>query len=198
MKNRRRLLLSLLFLIGLIAPCYAKAWHNIFPLKTTRSEVVKLLGNPREVWTERKETFEAENGTAQITWTNPNCSAEDPVLERSAVKSDSVAYQITFVPKDPLPREFVEKEKQGDPETEDAADLENPLFEFYSISCLKGDEGTFSCRQWNRMRGFGYSNTNLGVHALYYFPANKELDIWKARLKPCSNEQDKVVSKTIL
>lgn len=44
----RHLMLPIGFwLLTLAYPCAAKEWHSISPLKTTRTEVLRLLGEPK-------------------------------------------------------------------------------------------------------------------------------------------------------
>lgn len=47
MMHRLTLLLGCCWLLTLATPCSAKEWHNISPLKTTRAEVLQLLGEPK-------------------------------------------------------------------------------------------------------------------------------------------------------
>lgn len=174
MKKRQIFLSGLLCLFVLVVPCLAKEWRNIFPLKTTRTEVLKLLGEPAKRWETGGEYFEVENGRITISWLLPDCYLQS-VLSEGAIKADSVVNQITFVPKAPLPIEHVEKLQ---PTSE--------LFFVYDGNCLRGGNGYFSCHLMSWKYGFGYSNSNNGVTEIYYFPNEKESTDWKEKLKPCS------------
>lgn len=45
MKVRTISIISVLWLLAV--PCLAASWKNIVPLKTTRAEVIRLLGEPK-------------------------------------------------------------------------------------------------------------------------------------------------------
>jgi hypothetical protein len=178
--KRLILLFGFLCLFLLTMSCFAKEWRGIFPLKTTRAEVIKLLGEPTKRWGSGGEYFKVEDGKVTISWTHPDCYTEKPIQE-SAVKSDSLVYQITFIPNELLPNEFLQQaQKEMQPASE--------IFFVFDGNCLKGGNGTFSCNLWAFKYGFDYSNSHNGVEALYFFPTEKELADWKEKQKSCSIE----------
>src|SRR5215204_3897626 len=99
--NHRVLLIGLFCLINLPLPCSAKEWRNIYPLKTTRAEVIKILGEPNKKRETGGEYFNTADGAVTIGWTRPDCNALKTSLlktslEELPIKSDALVYQITF------------------------------------------------------------------------------------------------------
>lgn len=179
--KRQFLFRYFLYLIVLTAPCFAKDWNNIFPLKTTRSEVLKILGEPSKEKAAEGEYFEVEGGRIKIYWVLPDCYEEN-MLTDEAIKPDSVVYQMAFswqpyLSTDELQRFIWEMRMPAD------------LFWNDEPSCF-GGTFTFSCVSLSTKYGFGYHRNNDGVSTLFYVPTEKERTEWKEKSKPCPAQPD--------
>jgi hypothetical protein len=194
--NRRFFLIGLFCLINLSLPCFAKEWRNMFPLKTTRAEVLKLLGEPQTSEAIEGEYFKVDDGFVKIRWKRPDCFTSEVIMGEESLKHDFLVYQITFIPKEPLSWDSIESEKSieekdspkvsGNVKTEVKDTYKKWLSQ--DIDCLIGTNNTL-CSVMGRYNGFGYSSSNEGITALYYYPTEKESAEWKEKLLPCSVEQ---------
>ena len=194
--NRRQIFLIGFFcLINLTAPCLAREWRNIFPLQTTRGELLKLLGEPQKVRAEEGEYFKIRDGIVKIRWTRPDCYGQDAVTNEPAAEAASLVYQLTFIPEEPLTLSSIESEKSIRPEEypETSGNVKPGVKSVYKkwisqdVDCLIGADNTF-CSIMGRYNGFGYSSSNKGVTALYYYPTEKESTAWKQGRPACSSD----------
>jgi hypothetical protein len=192
--NHRVLLIGLFCLINLPLPCFAKEWRNIFPLTTTRAEVFKLFGEPQRSEAIEGEYFKIEDGVVKIRWKRADCFSKVVVTDEQSLKPEFLVYQVTFLPKEPLSLASIESKKSSEAE----ADSEVPRnaktevkaiykkWMLQDVNCSISTDNTFCSVMGN---GFGYSSSNAGITALYYYPTEKESAEWKEKLKPCSTEQ---------
>lgn len=203
MNHRQILLIGFLCLINLTIPGFAREWRSIFPLQTTRGELLKLLGEPQKDQLKEGEYFKVSDGIVKIRWQRPDCYGQ--VTKEPAAGAASLVYQITFIPDEPLAESSIESEKKTRPEDyseklpkpEDYSDLSKKkraevklvYKEWISqdVDCLIGADGS-SCSIMGRYSGFGYSTSNKGVTALYYYPTEKESTAWKQGRPACSSD----------
>jgi hypothetical protein len=191
--NRPILLIGCLWLLTLAAPCSAKEWHNISSLKTTRAEVLRLLGEPKHSQSDGREYFEIDNQTVTIRWARPDCYGRASITDGVSAGMDVLVFQITVTPKIPL------KLSEVSSELDQASDLKvsrkqdkAALKELYrswlsnDLDCLCSDVSGCSCSTWNREQGFGYSSSNIGVFEVYYGPTAEEIKAWEQNHRLCS------------
>jgi hypothetical protein len=88
--------------IGSAFPCFAKEWHGIVPLQSTRSDVIKLLGPPRHLLWDYRDYFEIENGIVTSEWIDPSCLRKYPVEPDEAIRPDDLVLSIAIRLKKPL------------------------------------------------------------------------------------------------
>ena len=175
MKHRLKLLIGCLWLLILTIPCRAEGWNNIFPLKSTRADVFKLLGDPKPFQRTGPEYFEFEKQRVFIVWTLPNCFGRKLVIDEESAGPDALVYKITV--------------EQEDPGTSKYEDEVRELLEFSKLPDCVGTHGG-SCGVFNSLLGFGYSRSDLGITKLEYFATEVEETAWRLKLKPCSKEND--------
>lgn len=192
--NRPTLLIGCLWLLTLAAPSSARQWHNISPLKTTRAEVLRLLGEPKHSQSDGREYFEVDNQTITISWKRPDCYGRDSIIKGHSVDPDAFVYQVTVAPKVSLKsisEVSGEPDKAPNPKVSrkrDKAALKESYRRWLSqeLDCIGNDESGYSCTIWDGQKGFGYSDSKAGVTALYYFPTDEEAKAWDQKHKPCS------------
>jgi hypothetical protein len=184
MKHRLTLLTGCLWLLTLVVPCAAKEWHNISPLRTTRAEVLQLLGNPQHSQPDEGEYFEVDEQTVTIRWARPDCHGKISIIEEQPVEPEALVYQITVKPKVPL--------ESIDPDASSESNTASPKSKYrrwlsQDINCIGNSEsGVWNCTVWDMEKGFGYSTSKGGVVALYYVPTDKEAKAWTQEHKTCS------------
>jgi hypothetical protein len=174
---------SLLLLLG-VTVC-GKSWQEISPLKTTRAEVLQMLGPPFIDPSDKSEYFGLGHEIVKLRWTRAKCF--EPPSESNAVALDpsDLVIQVTVEPKAPLSYGEFEPLKL---EAESRANERFPEFTVYSTNCLGGREA-MSCSFTNDKTGFGYSTSKMGTTAVYYFPTKTEWDNWKASHAACMNAE---------
>ena len=176
-----------LWLLIFAMPTFAKSWQNILPLQTTRAEVLNLFGSPKTSLNDKIEYFVVDNQTITFTWTRADCSVEDATVDVKSVKSDSLVYQVTVEPDAPL--QSINSYTFDEPKI--PAPIPGFYLSSYQTNCLSNRSGQFSCSSVSSAYGFGYSNSNRGFTALYFFPTNEENKIWKEKHKSCSQVEGK-------
>jgi hypothetical protein len=181
-------LASLFWLCFLAVPCLAKEWHNIYPLQTTRAEVLNLIGSTPQSQPEKSEFFEVENNIVTIKWTKPDCYCEDSIIEGEKADLDALVYQITVEPKISLPLKSLEP-TIVDNSKKQRIELKKAYKNWsdQDVDCLIGQDNSI-CSITNFRTGFGYSLLNFEVTALYYLPTEKQSKDWKEKHKLCSQK----------
>ncbi len=173
-------------LLFLAVPTLAKSWKNIFPLQTSRAEVLNLLGSPKISLKDKSEYFIVGDQKVTFRWTRADCSGEDAITDEKLVKPNSLVYQITVVPDVALRSiDFYNSD-----EPKGATTVSGFLLSSYMTNCISNSSGQFSCSSVNSVYGFGYSNSNRGFTALYFVPTEEENKIWNGKHKPCSVVED--------
>lgn len=174
----------LLCAIGLLvfAPAgFAKEWNNITPLKTTRADVIQILGNPILDDSDNGEHFNFNNYVIRFRWTRANCFAE-PSKDQDKPKSmDDLVLQITVEPKYPQYEKIVEEELESE------QGRKREIKDVYK-KWLSSDLHCFgnSCTISNFTTGFGYTSSKDGFTALYYVATEADWRKLKEGLEPCS------------
>jgi hypothetical protein len=155
---------------------FAKPWRGLVPLLTTRAQVVEMLGSPKLNSAEQTESFDLANEVVVLRWIRPTCGTETPIPKGESFQPSDVVLQITVNPKVPLkatPSDF-------QPNTKNNRDWLSA-----NISCLGHGEG-----KWSSCSiiydGYGYSTSDAGITALYYFPSASDAKDWNATNKSCS------------
>jgi hypothetical protein len=185
MKRHLQFLTVCLLLLALPALCSAKGWRNIFPLKTTRAEVLQLLGTPLRDSPGDGEYFEVDNQTVTIRWARPDCAGQDSIIDEKSAGGDALVYQITVKPK--APGKLSDFDSTSEPDTLSP----KPKYRDWisgDLNCTGRDEkGVWlNCTIAYGEKGFGYSWSKAGVVALYYFPSEEEAKAWNQKHKLCS------------
>ena len=73
-KNFRQLTLSFLLLLFFISVGSAKAWRGIVPLKSTRADVLRILGKPSRL----DYIYDLDEGTVRIMYARQRCAQGIP------------------------------------------------------------------------------------------------------------------------
>lgn len=182
----------LLWLLVFSVPCLAKDWNNIFPLKTTRAEVIQMLGSPNQ--SNEGEYFEIDNQRVIFRWTRPDCYGENSIIEKQPVSLDALVFQITVEPKDPKDERYINirNELNSKPsDSSDSKDIKTVYKKWISndVNCLIDANGS-SCSITNDEKGFGYSTSNDEITRIYYFPTEKELKTREETHQPCKAKEE--------
>jgi len=181
-----------MLLAVLPGPTFAKPWKGIFPLKTTRAEVVKRFGPPTGIDKQQRAIFADSDGTVKISWKRPACIAKDFLWSEKDADDNAVVYQITLEPN--IRFRSVEDYEKSEPTAKPEPTLngKEDIKAAYKrwleqdISCLVG-EGSSSCSVTNDRTGFGYSDSSeAGVTSIYYFATMEETEAFLSSLKPCA------------
>ncbi len=186
MKCRLIVLAGCSWLLGVSAPCSAKEWRNITPLKTTRAEVLQLLGSPQHSKQDGGEYFDFQGKTVTVRWVRPDCSGKDSFLDGKSVGPDALVYQITVTPEVPFPAPPIEADALQEVNKRSV----EPVYKSWvskDVDCLSGGGGITQCSITDWERGVGYSKGKGGVTALYYFPSEGEHKDWAEKQQPCTN-----------
>ncbi len=169
--------LSWLFLLTL--PCAAKSWNNITPLKTTRAEVIRLLGEPKPFQGKGPEYFAYDNAMVFIKWTRPNCVENKLLINEETAGPDALVYQIRI------------NAKYGS-----SLNYEKELADFLLITkkedCVGPRNG--SCGMVSSNYGFAYNRSVIGITELQFFATADEDKIWIAKQRPCEAKPDNSVT----
>jgi hypothetical protein len=162
---------SVTILVGLPLTSFAQSWKGIYPLKTTRAEVIKRLGVRKEIDELGRAVFSSDDGTIRISWKRPNCFSKGTVLETEA-DDDALVYQITLEPISEI--KSIESYKPPDPPVKATNDRKDGFNDWISqdVDCVSGQDSQ-SCSFMGD--GFGYSTSSkLGITAIYYYPTHEE------------------------
>jgi hypothetical protein len=177
MKCRLLILTGCLFWLAFAAsPCVAKQWRNVAPMRTTRAEVLQLLGNPKQNQSDNGEYFDLATETVTFKWVHPTCGTQNPIVDESSIQPDDLVLNIAVKPKVPI----------------QSKDLDISRPKSYSdwlsedVDCLgNGEDGVWNCTIINGREGFGYATSKDGVVAIYYFPTDEEARAWNSEHKSC-------------
>lgn len=159
---------------------FAKSWQNVFPLKTTRAEILNLFGNPKTDLV-TGEYFFVDDQIVTFLWTRADCSGDGAIVNEKLVEPNSFVYQITVEPHTPL--QYIDSYTFDLPKV--ASSVPGFYSTTYQTNCISNSSGQFSCSSVSLYYGFGYSNSNRGFNSLYFFPTSEEIKTWKEKQKPC-------------
>jgi hypothetical protein len=170
MKRSLGFLISSFCIVACTAiPCLAKEWRGIVPLRSTRSDVIKLLGNPTHALWNYREYFMFDNERVRFEWIDPTCVKKYPIELDTEVRSSDLVLNISVTPKKPFPLE----------------ELGLPSDKFYFMDCFGRDDCTFM----DFDGGFAYSTTKDGVTGLSYSATAKEFEAWIQEHKSCQSSR---------
>lgn len=174
-----------MLLAGVAETSFAKPWKGIFPLKTTRAEVVKLLGPSTGIDEYQRAIFAHSDGIVKISWKRPDCVSKDFLWSEKEANDKALVYQITLEPKARL--KSIEEYEKPDPPPKEKEDIKTVYKRWLDqdVNCLIG-EGSSACSISSSRTGFGYSNASQsGVTAIYYFATKDETEAFLSALQPC-------------
>jgi hypothetical protein len=146
-------------------PCFAKEWRGIAPLRSTRSDVLKLLGNPKHSWETATEYFDLNDEKVTIKWIDPTCERKYPIESERDVRPDDLVLAILVYPKKPIP----------------AKELDIPAVGYTTLGCHPNS----FCTVWSFEVGFGFTTSKDGVTALHYEASHDEFKAWLDNHKAC-------------
>jgi hypothetical protein len=144
-------------------PCFAKEWRGIGPLHSTRSDVLKLLGDPKHTWETDTEYFDLDGEKVTVEWIDPTCEREYPVKTK-ARPGDLVSHIYVF-PKSPLSMK----------------ELDAPETGYMTLGCHPGS----SCTLWSPDAGFGFTSAKGGITKLFFGPTGNEFRSWSDEHQGC-------------
>lgn len=178
--------LMTLFIAALAQTTFGKPWKGIHPLKTTRSEVIGILGSIKETDELSRAVFWTNDGIVRVSWTRPDCVTEEFLLKEAEADDNALVFQITLEPISPL------QSIEGLREPESASvgtktDLKSVYKKWLAqdVSCLLSG-GESSCSITSSQTGFGFSSrSGTGITALYYFASTSETETFLKTLAPC-------------
>ena len=153
-------------------PCSAKEWRGIVPLHTTRSEVIKLLGQPTHLLWDYRDYFIRGDEIIRFEWIDPTCARKCPVEPDSEVRPDDLVLSISVTLKKPIPID----------------ELHLSSDKFYLMNCL----GNTGCTHWDLDGGFSFRTTKNGVTGHAYGPATNEFKAWLEAHKACQASRERV------
>lgn len=168
--KRPYILIGLLWLFLYALPCAAKSWNNITPLKTTRAEVIKSLGEPKPLQGTGSEDFGYGNEIVFIKWTRPNCFGKKLLISEEATGLDALVYQIRVQAKHGFSLKYEQE-------------VSDYLATIKEKDCV-GPQGG-SCGGFSNKLGFGYGRSDLGIISVEFFATLEDETIWRSQLKPC-------------
>jgi hypothetical protein len=152
--------------LGLSATCLAKEWRGIVPLHTTRSEVVKLLGEPKHTWETVSGYFDTADARVTVEWIDPACQREYPIYTLQGVaRPDDLVLNIYVSPTKPIP----------------SKEMDIPNVGYMTLGC----HPNAWCTLWSPEAGFGFTSTKEGIDRLVYGPAGDEFKAWSNEHKMC-------------
>lgn len=150
--------------------CYGKAWRDIVPLRSTRADVLKLLGTPHHLQWDYRDYFEVENAIVTFQWIDPNCVRKYPVEPTSAVMPEDLVLNISVS----LTRPLTEKE------------LKIPQGKIWFTDCLgSSPNGPWICTFMDNQEGFAFTTSHGGVTGLSYSASKQEFQDWKDTHSQC-------------
>ena len=172
MRRILRILVGCLCLIVcLSAPCFAKEWRGIVPLHTTRSEVVRLLGEPKPTWELADWYFDLGDSRVEIEWIDPTCERKYPIhTSEGGTRPGDLVLNIWVIEKKPIPLEELHL---------------SPSTIFFG-ECF----GNGVCWSTDISGGFSFRRTKEGVTLHSYGPATEELKAWSAAHQACQAARD--------
>jgi hypothetical protein len=167
MRRLLRILVGCLcLLLCLNAPCFAKEWRGIVPLKTTRSQVVKLIGEPKRTWETASGYFDLADGRATVEWIDPTCERGYPIYTaQDGASPDDLVLNIYVYPIKPIPMK----------------ELDLPDVGYMTLGC----HPNAWCTLWSSEVGFGFTSARGGIDKLFYGPAEVEFKAWSNKHKAC-------------
>ncbi|MEZ5421761.1 MAG: hypothetical protein R2682_01535 [Pyrinomonadaceae bacterium] len=172
------------WMIFAASPVFARSWKGITPLKTTRAEVIVLLGTPTGIDEQSRSVFSHADGTVRISWTRPDCVSKDRLWDAKDADYTALVYQITVEPRAIF--KSIDEYEKLEPPRNDKVDSKAAYTRWVNrdVTCLVG-VGKFGCSADDSTEGFGYSFASR-ITAIYYFAGKVETDRFLTK-RPCSS-----------
>lgn len=166
MKLPIRIILSSCLMVTFGFSCFAREWRGIVPLRSTRAEVIKLLGPPRHLMWDYRDYFDVENAVVTFSWIDSDCRRTYPLEPDASIQLNDLVLGISLRLKQPVPER----------------ELHLPEGKLYFTDCLGGGAHS-SCIFMDD--GFSYSTSNLGVTGLSYGPTQNDFKTWEQTHRGC-------------
>src|SRR3954462_15219190 len=91
MKQSAGMLVSCMCLLVFSAtPSLSKEWRGIIPLRTTRADILKLLGNQKPGKSDPREYFDTDNETISFDCIDPTCARKYPIQPNNVIRSEDL------------------------------------------------------------------------------------------------------------
>lgn len=174
MRRSNRILVGYLCLtLYLSVHCLAKEWRGIVPLHSTRSDVIKLLGEPKHLKWDYRDFFILDAETVTFQWIDPTCKRKYPVAPDTEVQPNDLVLNISITPKKPFPEE----------------ELHLPPLKLYFTDCVEGANDSGGCIFMDDEEGFAFATSKDGVTGHSYGPPAKEYKAWTQEHSTCQSSR---------
>ena len=172
---RYTLLLATCFLLLLATSGFTKSWNNITPLKTTRAEVIGLLGEPKPFQGKGSEYFAFEGQKIFFDWARPNCYKLGSIkIDEKLAGPEALVYGVMVEPGDSNQDKY-------------EAEVREFLTAIEKSDCIGSHNG--ACGISDFSSGFSYSRSDRGITRLQYHASEAESNDWFHTLIPCSQSK---------
>ena len=153
--------------------CLAKGWLGITPLLTTRSEVIKLLGEPKRTWETAGGYYDLPDERVTVVFIDPTCEREYPIfMGQTGGRPEDLVLEVYVTRKKPLAAEALDE-------------LDTPDTLYLTMGCHPGGP----CTLWSPATGFGFTTAKGGIIKLYYSPPEAEFKTWGEGHKTCRRSE---------
>jgi hypothetical protein len=169
----------ILIILLLVCPAAAMDWNGIYPLRSTREQVVTVLGKPIGKISDFGERFRYNEEEIVILWTPKDCFSES--ARSIGSNADSLVKRMTVIPNKPIPMERFDSMIEANPIFFDENKILRPQMQ--SIDCWGR-----GCGVRDNGIGFGYDVSKFGVDKIYYFAPDEEWEKWKVGRVPCTDK----------
>ena len=171
MRNLLEFAMCCCFILFVAMAGMGKTWNGITPLKTTRVDVIKLLGEPKP-WEAGQpgyasipEHFEVDGDRVFITWTSATCFNSGHLqCDEKLVTPDSLVYRIQVVVKEANRTRY-----------------ENEVASF--LVAIGEKDCSISCGTYFSGTGFGYSRAAEKLYSVQYGPTYQDSSVWFSSLR---------------
>jgi hypothetical protein len=160
--------------------CLAKEWRGIVPLHSTRSDVIKLLGEPKHLQWDYRDYFFLDAEWVTFQWVDPTCRRKLPVEPDSEVRPDALVLNISVTPKKPFPVEELHLPPHKD-------ELNFPLGDFSLIDWIGDTDDGDGSIVMDSEEGFSFSTSKEGVTGHSYYPTAREYKAWMQEHSGCQS-----------
>lgn len=146
------------------AVSHAKEWRGIKPLRSTRSDVVRLLGAPKTNQNTGAEFFDLSGEVVTIKWADPTCGRKYPIAETAVINPEDVVLSLEVFPKKAVRLSEL-----------------HPLPLTANATCLSN----VGCMLWDDEEGVAFSTSGGGVKKVSYYSTADEFKDWLREREAC-------------